>query len=93
MLVATWNIRALADLTPKWKAGPKDSPKRDWHAIACLAAVMSRFDVVAVQEARRNPRALKHMLGTLGPSWRMITSDVTEGSAGGTRLQSDFNAP
>jgi hypothetical protein len=30
--------------------GPKDSPKRDWHAIVCLAAVISRFDVVAVQD-------------------------------------------
>lgn len=48
LLVATWNIRALGGLTAKWAAGPKDSPKRDWHAVACLAAVISRFDVVAV---------------------------------------------
>lgn len=87
LLVATWNIRALGDLSEKWIAGPKDSPKRDWHAVACLAAVISRFDVVAVQEARRNPRALKRLLATLGPQWRVITSDVTEGPAGnGERL-------
>jgi hypothetical protein len=82
LLVGTWNIRALGDLTAKWLAGPKDSPKRDWHAIACLAAVISRFDVVAVQESRRNPAALKRLLASLGPDWRVIISDATEGAAG-----------
>ncbi|MET4144329.1 endonuclease/exonuclease/phosphatase family protein [Arthrobacter sp. UYCo732] len=87
LLIGTWNIRALGDLTDKWLAGPKDSPKRDWHAIACLAAVISRFDVVAVQESRRNPKALKRLLATLGPQWRVIISDATEGAAGnGERL-------
>ncbi|MET3206256.1 UNVERIFIED_ORG: endonuclease/exonuclease/phosphatase family metal-dependent hydrolase [Arthrobacter sp. UYEF13] len=82
LLIATWNIRALGDLTAKWLAGPKDSPKRDWHAIACLVAVISRFDVVAVQESRRNPAALKRLLAGLGPDWRVIISDATEGSSG-----------
>ena len=87
LLVGTWNIRALGDLTAKWLAGPKDSPKRDWHAIACLAEVISRFDVVAVQESRRNPAALKRLLASLGPHWQVIISDVTEGAAGnGERL-------
>lgn len=66
---------------------PKDSPKRDWHALACVAAVISRFDVVAVQESRRNPAALKRLLDNLGPDWRIIISDATEGVAGnGERL-------
>lgn len=87
LLVGTWNIRALGDVTAKWVAAPKDSPKRDWHAVACLAEVISRFDVVAVQESRRNPKALKHLLANLGPHWQVIISDVTEGSAGnGERL-------
>jgi exonuclease III len=61
--------------------------KRDWHAIACLAAVNSRFDVVAVQESRRNPLALKRLLANLGPHWQVIISDVAEGAAGnGERL-------
>lgn len=87
LLVGTWNIRALGDLTPKWVAGPRDTPKRDWHALACLAEVISRFDIVAVQESRRNPKALKRLLATLGAQWQVIISDVTEGSAGnGERL-------
>ena len=85
LLVGTWNIRALGDLTEKWLAGPKDSPKRDWHAVACLAAMISRFDVVAVQESHRNPAALKRLLGSLGPGWRVIVSDVTEGTSGNQR--------
>ena len=66
LLVGTWNIRALGDLT----------------AIARLGAVISRFDVVAVQESRRNPAALRRRLASLGPGWRVIISDVTEGAAG-----------
>jgi hypothetical protein len=34
LLIGTWNVRALGDLAAKWLAGPKDSPKRDWHAIS-----------------------------------------------------------
>ena len=87
VLIGTWNLRAFADLTAKWEAGPGDSPKRDWHAVACIAAIASRFDVVAVQEVRRDTTALRFLLDRLGPGWRAITSDVTEGDAGnGERL-------
>lgn len=87
LLIATWNIRAFGDLTASWIAGPGDTPKRDWHAIACLAAIVGRFDVVAVQETRRNTAGLRALLALLGPQWRVICSDVTEGQAGnGERL-------
>ncbi len=39
LLIGTWNVRAFGDLTRKWAAGPRDSPKRDLHAMACIAAV------------------------------------------------------
>lgn len=87
LLVATWNVRAFGDLTAKWASGPKDSPKRDWHAVACIAEVISRFDVVPLQEVRRSTKALRFLLERLGPDWRVIASDVTEGAAGnGERL-------
>ena len=82
LLIATWNVRAFGDLTDAWKAGPSDSPKRDLHALACITEVMSRFDVVAVQEVKRDVTALRRTLTMLGPSWRVIASDVTEGDAG-----------
>lgn len=87
LLVGTWNIRACANLTAKWEAAADDSPKRDWHAVTCLAEVIRRFDVVAVQEVRRATSALLAVLEVLGPRWEVIASDVTEGSAGnGERL-------
>jgi hypothetical protein len=74
-------------------AGPRDSPKRDWHAVACIAEVASRFDVIALQESRRSTKALRFLLQTLGTTWKVIASDVTEGSAGnGERLAFLYNA-
>ena len=37
LLIATWNIRAVGDLTQSWRSGPGEFPKRDWHAIGCIA--------------------------------------------------------
>jgi hypothetical protein len=56
LLVGTWNIRAFGDLTDRWLSGPADSPKRDLAALVCIAEVLSRFDVVAVQEVRGSAR-------------------------------------
>ncbi|MFG1626095.1 endonuclease/exonuclease/phosphatase family protein [Kribbella sp. NPDC049227] len=87
LLIGTWNIRAFGNLTDKWDATPQDSPKRDWHAVMCLAAVMDRFDVTAVQETRRDTTALSALLGRLGPQYHVIVSDVAEDSSGnGERL-------
>lgn len=87
LLVGTWNVRAFGGLTPKWDSTAKDSPRRDWHALTCIAAVIDRFDVTAVQETRRNTTALFGLLARLGPRYRVIASDVTEGDAGnGERL-------
>lgn len=92
LLVASWNIRAFSGLTASWEATPHASPKRDWRAIALIAEVISHFDVVAVQEVRRNTAALRFLLKQLGPSWRFITSDVTEGDEGnGERLTFVFD--
>ena len=33
-----------------------DSPKRDLHSLLCIAEIVSRFDVVAVQEAKETSR-------------------------------------
>ena len=87
LLIATWNLRALGDLTAKWHADPGDTPKRDWYSLACIAAVVGCFDVIAVQEVRRNTTALQFLLELLGDAWRVVVSDVTEGGPGnGERL-------
>lgn len=82
VLIATWNLRAFGDLTEKWKAEPGDSPKRDLHALRCIAEIVSRFDVIALQEVRGNLKCLRHMLKALGGNWGLILTDVTKGKSG-----------
>lgn len=82
LLVGTWNLRMFADMTEKWRAEENDSPKRDLFDVCCIAEIVSRFDVVAIQEVRGNIRALRHMLKRLGPEWGVIMTDVTKGSDG-----------
>jgi endonuclease/exonuclease/phosphatase family metal-dependent hydrolase len=87
LLIATWNIRAFGNLTKKWEADEDDSPKRDFHALHSITRIVSRFDVIAVQEVRGNLRALRYMMALLQPHWSFILSDVTRGAPGnGERL-------
>ncbi|MFA4844939.1 MAG: endonuclease/exonuclease/phosphatase family protein [Patescibacteria group bacterium] len=82
LLIGTWNLREFGGLTEKWKAAASDTPKRDLHALVCIAEILSRFDVVAVQEVTGKLKALRHMLKYLGPDWNFILTDVTRGAAG-----------
>ncbi|MCA9976427.1 MAG: endonuclease/exonuclease/phosphatase family protein [Anaerolineales bacterium] len=92
LLIATWNIRAFGDLTEKWQSEPDDTPKRDLHALRCIAEIISRFDVIAIQEVRANIKSLRHMLKYLGKNWGLILTDVTKGSPGnGERLAFVFD--
>ena len=82
LLIATWNLRAFGGLTEAWRSGEHDSPKRDLADIRAIAEVLSRFDVIAVQEVRGDLKALRHTLKVLGPDWGLILTDVTRGHAG-----------
>jgi hypothetical protein len=54
---------------------------------------VARFDVIAVQEVRRNTTVLHFLLEQLGDDWRVIVSDVTEGGPGnGERLSFLYNS-
>jgi endonuclease/exonuclease/phosphatase family metal-dependent hydrolase len=87
LLIATWNIRAFGDMADSWKRGKGDSPKRNRSDALAIAEILSRFDVIAVQEARANLRALRHVLKALGPEWGLILTDVNPPPAGnGERL-------
>ena len=48
LLIGTWNLREFGRVTPKWRSGPRDIPKRDLFAIRVVSEVVSRFDVVAI---------------------------------------------
>jgi endonuclease/exonuclease/phosphatase family metal-dependent hydrolase len=82
LLVATWNLRVFGDLTEKWQAEATDSPKRDLRSLRAIAEIISRFDVIAIQEVRGNIKSLRHMLKALGDHWGLIMTDVTLGHRG-----------
>ncbi len=82
LLVATWNIRSFSSLTRKWNSGSKDSPKRDYRALAAIIMILQRYDVIAIQELKGNLRALREMMKYLGKDWSFLMTDVTGGSKG-----------
>lgn len=81
LLVATWNLRAFSRVFDSHDENPR-SPKRNLRAIAIIAEIISRFDVIAIQEIKRDLDALRTLLAFLGPDWDFIVSDVTEGDPG-----------
>jgi hypothetical protein len=60
LLIATWNLKAFASLTETWTAGPNQSPKRDWRALWAITEIISRFDVIALQEVKGDLKAAHH---------------------------------
>ena len=82
LLIATWNIRRFGSLTRKWTAGDNDSPKRDLRGLRAICEIVSRFDVVAIQEVTGDLRALRDMMSFLGPNWAFLMTDITLGAAG-----------
>jgi endonuclease/exonuclease/phosphatase family metal-dependent hydrolase len=82
LLVATWNVREFGDLTPKWRSTQADTPKRDLHSLSCIAAIVERFDVVAIQEAQKKLAALRALLTKLGKNWSVVLTDPVEDDKG-----------
>jgi endonuclease/exonuclease/phosphatase family metal-dependent hydrolase len=81
LLIATWNIRMFGSLTEKWDSGNK-SPKRNFRAVWAISEIISRFDVIAVQEVMGNLRALRNLMKCLGNEWSFLMTDITLGDAG-----------
>jgi endonuclease/exonuclease/phosphatase family metal-dependent hydrolase len=81
-ILGTWNLRAFGRVHRAWTENP-GSPKRNLRAMAGIAEVIRRFDVVAIQEVKRETEAIRMLVNDfLGPDWEMIVSDVTAGDAG-----------
>ena len=92
LLIGTWNLRAFGGMTEKWESEEGDTPKRNLADVRAIAEIVGRFDVVAVQEAREDLKALRHMLKVLGPEWGLILTDVNPPPAGnGERLAFVFD--
>jgi endonuclease/exonuclease/phosphatase family metal-dependent hydrolase len=82
LLIGTWNIRAFGGVYGQWGENPQ-SPKRNLRAMACIAEIVRRFDVIAIQEVKRDTSGIRMLLDDfLGAHWRLIVSDVTVGPEG-----------
>ena len=82
LLIASWNLREFGGLTERWLSRKGDNPKRDLFSLRVIADIVSRFDVIAVQELQGSIKALRHLLRLLGPEWAFMLTDVTKGGRG-----------
>jgi hypothetical protein len=81
--IATWNIREF---------GKKNYDGRSYEDFYYMAEIISRFDLVALQEIRGDLTEFRELLEILGPQWDFIATDVTDGAAGnGERMVFTFN--
>ncbi len=81
LIIATWNIRTFSTVYPSFEENP-GSPKRNLRALAIIAEIISHFDIVAIQEVKRDVTGLRMLLEMLGPQWGVLLSDVNEGKEG-----------
>jgi hypothetical protein len=70
LLLATWNIQHFG------------STERYDESYWYIAEVLSRFDLIAVQEVKQSLHDLEVVTRLLGPWWKYIVSDVTAGDPG-----------
>jgi hypothetical protein len=82
LIVASWNIRELGRHNGKWTTKQSDTPKRNIGDLHLIAEILSRFDVVAVQEVQDNLEALRAIMSLLGSDWGFHVTDVSYGDAG-----------
>lgn len=75
LLLATWNLRDFD--SNKFGHGPRLA--ESYHYIA---EVIAAFDLVAIQEVNEDMRPFERVMDLLGPSWRYIATDITEGPSG-----------
>ena len=74
-LLATWNIREFDPAKTKYG-------KRLPESLYYIAEIISRFDLVAVQEVNKLGE-LETVMDILGPNWEYIATDVTDRKLGG----------
>lgn len=82
LLIGSWNIRNFSAVHESWRDKP-DSPKRNLRALAYIAEIINKFDVIAIQEVKADTSGLRLLLNEfLGPNWGLVVSDVSAGSKG-----------
>lgn len=82
LIIGSWNIRNFGGIFEGWDENP-DSPKRNLRAMAYIAEVVTRFDVIAIQEVKSDTSGIRRLVQDfLGADWGLILSDVSAGDKG-----------
>jgi len=76
LILGTWNIRNFDD--DRFNYGP-----RLQESLFYIAEIISRFDVIAVQEVCEDLAPLDELMELLGRQYRYILTDVTHSGLGG----------
>jgi endonuclease/exonuclease/phosphatase family metal-dependent hydrolase len=71
LLVASWNIVSLGS-----------GDYRTGEALYYLAEILSRFDLIVVQEVKPSLADLDRLIRILGPNWAYMVNDATGGDEG-----------
>ncbi|WP_432460502.1 MULTISPECIES: endonuclease/exonuclease/phosphatase family protein [unclassified Agarivorans] len=83
LILGSWNIRNFDD--DRFNYGP-----RLQESLYYLAEIISRFDVIAVQEVCQDLAPLDALMDILGRQYRYILTDVTHSSLGGNKERLGF---
>ncbi len=83
LILGTWNIRNFDD--DRFNYGPRSE-----EAFYYIAEIISRFDVLAVQEVCEDVSPLDKVIRMLGDQYKYIMTDVTHSSLGGNRERLGF---
>lgn len=74
LILGTWNIREFDSAS---------FGERSPEAMTYIAEIVSRFDLIAIQEVRKDLKALDTLVDLLGRDrWHYVFTDITEGSPG-----------
>lgn len=83
LIVGSWNIAHLGRLRDDWIL--EGDPVRNLRALATIGELVKRFDILAIQEVKRETDAIRRLVDELlGPQFGLIMSDVSEGDRGNT---------
>jgi len=83
LILGSWNIRNFDD--DRFNYG-----KRTQESLFYIAEIISKFDVIAVQEICEDINPLKNLMSILGGEYDYILSDVTHSSLGGNKERLGF---
>ncbi len=83
LILGTWNIRNFDD--DRFNYGPRTK-----ESLYYIAEILSRFDIVAVQEICADLAPFKNLMRLLGQQYDSILTDVTHSGLGGNKERLGF---